>query len=209
MADSESSPASFSRQVLSKAWFSTWKFFEDMGRDAALFTISVVGGGIVYYTLHGLPAELEQIVEALIFTVGPVVVLWLLLFTWHLWLSPAALLYEQAKSLTAQKRSPGNARLVSAIAPKPVNWSVWKKLDTYTLAELASILAKRDPGGSGGSSEEHAFKQLLSQETYQDRLPIATRETDFKGETTDGSQVLREEAIKWADAQGFDLSHIK
>lgn len=93
---------SFGRLVLARAWFAAWAFFESKTKDAVLFVSFLVVGGVAYYCLFGLPATKDQIVPVLIFTVGPMVALWLLLFVWHLWLAPAALAYQAAREALAR-----------------------------------------------------------------------------------------------------------
>jgi len=94
---------SFGRKVGRRAWVSAWLFFDAKPKHAATFVVLFIGGGIAYYWLYGLPAAWEQAVVILIFTVGPIVALWCLLFLWQMWLAPAALVYEQA--MQAERRS--------------------------------------------------------------------------------------------------------
>ncbi len=102
---------SFGRLVFNRAWYATWRFFGSAPRDIALFIFSTVGGFSAYYLFNGLPAALDQAMSVVAFTVGPLGILWLLLFAWHMWLAPMGLAYEAAKARTISVRPARSERL--------------------------------------------------------------------------------------------------
>src|SRR5438552_2885117 len=162
---------SFSKQVLSRAWFAAWQFFESKTRDAILFVFLFGSGAVAYYQLFGWPATKEQVVPVLIFTVGPIVGLWVLLFLWHMWLAPAALAYEAAKETAQARNEAALPRRVAARQEKPVNWLPWKQMDHYTIRDFAAILSKEDPVSIGSSHEKQAWFNLLIDEARRGKLP--------------------------------------
>jgi len=202
----------FGQQVGRRAWFSAWAFFESRTRDAVLFTVIVAIGGGTYYKLYGWPAAWEQIVSILIFTVGPIVALWLLLFLWHLWLAPTALAYEAAREAVQFTSLPDD--YVPLSTRPAVNWAPWQRRTKYNLLELASILAKVEPSGSTGSdSEEASYLELLKEETTTGRLRFQRnrRAEDYYQPDVWPTffDVEKVDAMKWAESKGFDLSHIQ
>jgi hypothetical protein len=103
----------FGRQVFRRAWSSAWAFFGSWQRDAGLFVFFTVVGGVPYYWRHGWPDTWSDTLDAVLSVAAPAIVLWLLLFVWHLWLAPSAIAYEAAKA----RSNAGN--VVPAGPPKP------------------------------------------------------------------------------------------
>jgi hypothetical protein len=99
---------------------------------------------------------------------------------------------------------------------QPVNWAIWKEMPTYTIAQLAAILAKLDPMALRSSPDKEAYEILLLQELKAKRL-IHIRE--MKGSPYGSGEypkpidrttpIKREDAIAWAESKGYDVSHIK
>jgi len=204
MADSKPEP-SFGWLVFGKAISDTVQFLRYTARDIALGAISLLLGGVLAYLFVGKADTVREFVFIGAFTFAPAGIVMFAVFLWHLWLAPAALAYEAVK--VASLRTVSDVPF--KIPERKINWSIWKKLDTFTVAEMASILAKRDPAAGSSSNEEYSFKQLLLQDIWQSKLPVFERVTNSSGGPADETQVLRTAAIKWADKNGFDVSHIK
>jgi hypothetical protein len=160
----EDKEQTFGRTVINRAWFEAWLFFESKTRDAILFAILFAAGGVVYYRLYGWPATKEQVVPVLIFTVGPIVGLWMLLFVWHLWLAPSALAYEEARKAFLEQKTDRASGLPRPTPIPAINWAPWKHRGEFSLYEFAKILAKIDPAGQSLSTEGSAYIRLLLEE---------------------------------------------
>jgi hypothetical protein len=203
---------SFGRLVVYRAWFAAWQFFESKLRDAILFAGTLFVGGVAYYLLYGLPATEEQIVPVLIFTVGPIVGLWLLLFIWHLWLAPSALIYEAARKAALTSGPPANLPAPTKAPPPDVNWAIWKQRNSYNLNEFAGLLAKDDPSHDPSTPQARSFLRLAQDDAMNGKLTVVRDRNAHHSYLPDLHpyyfDVPRPEAIKWAAAKGFDISHI-
>lgn len=204
----EGSDISFARLVINRAWFSAWAFFESKVRDAILFAVLFATGGGAYYRLYGWPAAKEQIVPVIIFTVGPMVALWMVLFIWYLWLAPSALAYEAAMA----RPSTSSSNVPPPVLEKQINWAVWKQRSAYSLIEFSSILAKELPTGSTEEASSAAFLKLLQEDAMNRRLPIVkdrNAESYFQPDTWPAYfSVKRADALSWANDKGFDVTHV-
>ena len=153
--------------------------------------------------------------ENMIHVAAPVVLLWLLLFVWHLWLAPAALAYETAREAVIAKRSDGNASAVRAPSMprvKPINWAVWKERQSYNLIELAAILGQIDPSNVNEEKTDKAYLKLLQEDAMNRKLPVKGDRNAESYQMPDlwpsYFTVAKTDAIKWAADKHFDLSHI-
>lgn len=197
--------------VARKAWFAAWRFFEKKPRDAILFLVFIAAGGFVYYKLYGLPATKEQIVPVLIFTVGPIVALWVAIFIWHLWLAPFAILYEEFRANSIMQ--PSDKPLIPAKLA-PINWAIWKQRSEYSIYEFAKILSRTDPGSQSMSTEGSSYARLLSEEMKNKKLKYIPE----YGYSLDGSRfqkaigyetyIKRDDALQWAVAKNFSVDHV-
>jgi hypothetical protein len=211
MAEGNSDP-SFSWLVLKRAWFGALGFFESWQRDLVAFFFSFGIGEAIFYRTHGWPATWSDGMDNLIHLVTPVVVLWVLLFVWHLWLAPAALAYEAARQSVTHPKSKKFSDNIGTTPPKPeVNWAIWKQRSNYRLTELASILAKIDPNGND-TPESEGFLDLLKEDAMARRLPCRPNrlaESRYQPDLYPASfDVQKTDALKWAAEKGFDLSHV-
>lgn len=207
----EGSEPSFGWLVFRRAWFGALGFFESWRRDLLAASVSFAVGESIYYRTHGLPATWADGVDNLIHLLAPVVVLWALLFVWHLWLAPSALAYEAArKAAAAAPVAPIGSEQTRR--PRVINWAIWKQRDKFTLSEFASVLAKVDPSKPGNDADRDAMLKLIQEDAMarkfpliKDRLAGAYCQPDLY--PLDFS-IKKEDAIKWASQRGFDVSHI-
>ncbi len=219
MAD-EQNDSSFGRQVFDRAWFGAWNFFGSRMRDIAIFGASLVFSGLLTWFLFDLNETWAQVMSVLIFTVAPAVAIWLLLFLWHFWLAPSAIAYEAARKAYAQNPEQKNRNFSVRIgAGPPVNWAIWKQRNSISLMEFAAILAKNDPGTIPDNPEntrpgdERNFLRLLQEEAGRNAIP--TRPNQYAERFYTPAlypgyfDVQRADAIKWAEAKGFDVAHFK
>jgi hypothetical protein len=210
MAGGESS---FSKQVLSRAWFAAWGFFDSWKRDLVLFAASLVVGGGYYLQDHGWPKDVWGAMDAIIHAAAPAVIIWLGLFLWHLWLAPSALAYQAAKEAISEAHAARPAAPRPVKPEKGINWAVWKQRSTYTLIEFAAILAKADPGSNLENSEQKSFSKLLIEDAMGRKLPVQRGRNAEDWYSPDIYPtyfiITRGDALKWAEAKGFDVSHIR
>jgi len=212
----EDTEPSFGKLVGLRAWWAAWKFFEDVRHDIALGAIAIFLAAYQQYTSHGLSVSLRGAGEAVVAFLLPFVIVWLLLFIWHLWLAPAALAYEamrkaahDAATVIAQRAS---APAKGVREPPKVNWAVWRLMDSYTLKEFSSILVKRDPKAGGNTNEEYSFQQLVGAQIIKGNV-LGARLVRYSFSPydvdPDDTTVTRLGGIAWAEANNFDVSHIK
>jgi hypothetical protein len=132
----------------------------------------------------------------------------LLLFIFHLWLAPSALIYEAAKSLSA-------GRAPTPPPPtKPINWLVWRQRQRYEVQEFAAILARNDPVSALLPNEQASFQKLILEQLKTNKLSyIEGYGENYSGRYELGidefTEIEKDVAIKWAEARGFDVSHVK
>lgn len=200
----EEQERSFESKVIRRAWFAAWRFFEATPRKAIVYLVLVAVGAVAYYVLHGVPATKEQLVPVFYFTIGPLMALWALLFIWHLWLAPAGLAYEAARQAEEAIR-------VSRPPPIPaVDWAPWKLRINYTLPELAAILAKEDPNSQETSKRAGYLNLVVEAADAGNIFPLMLEpHANPYATVPPGSYIVsREGALRWAQANGFDVSHI-
>jgi len=96
------------------------------------------------------------------FTLAPAGIIMFAVFSWHLWLSPAALAYESAKAAMAVAISP-------TIVPQPkygestrTDWAPWKLMPAFQIEQLAKIIALDDPANYGElTTAAYSYRQLI------------------------------------------------
>jgi hypothetical protein len=204
MTDTEE--PSFDRLVLSRAWFSAWQFFESWRRDIGVFLFSLVVGGGVFWKLHGWPGAWSDAVDVLIHVAAPAVVLWGLLFFWHLWLTPSALAYEAIKSPQFFPAT-SNRKI-----PQP-NWEIWKKVPNYSFEQFAAILARKNPSAAHTMEGDEYLNLMIADAKagelfYQVEYGAGVFQ-DQPFPPNPDSIIPRPVAIKWAEEKQFDVSYIK
>lgn len=192
------------------AWTSAWSFFGSKVRDAIIFVVLLSVGGAAYYRLYGLPATQDQVIPVLIFTVGPMVGLWMLLFLGHLWMAPYALIYEVVNQRGTLKQP--------ELSSNPVNWNVWKRRERYSIYEFAKILAKDEPASQEMTQAASTYARLMLEAVELDKLKYVARHTetyniDFERirkeiEPDYHTEISRNAALEWAASNSFVVDHI-
>jgi hypothetical protein len=214
----ETKPATFEWQVISRAWFSAWQFFESWRRDIGVFVFSFVVGEWLFFRVHGWPDTWKDAMDNLIHIVAPAVAIWILLFVWHLWLAPSALVYEAFRKAYSERRPDIASRLPGPTLPPPINWAPWKVRGEYSLYEFAKILAKTDPAAQAMNTEGSAFIRLLLEEInagnleYIPRFDYRTdgvRMTKYELDADYDTCVKREVALAWAATKRFPIDHVR
>ncbi len=208
----EGSEPSFGWLVLTRAWFGAWAFFDSWKRDLVVFVVSFAAGEATYYRLHGLPATWRDGLDNLIHLAAPVVIIWLLLFAWHLWLAPSALAYEAARKAATTKAAPPSEP--KQVAPVPaINWAIWKQRSSYNLKEFAAILAKFEPTSDRDPPEKASYLRLITQDAMSRRLHVTPNNLAESHQTPDlwpeCFDVPKAAAVAWAEGKTFDVTHIK
>jgi hypothetical protein len=143
----EGGKPSFGRLVIKRAWFSAWEFFDSWKRDTVLACASIVVGEVSYYRQHGLPATVLDLVYNALHLVAPLAIVWGILFLWHFWLAPYALVYEAARASAAKPST--------VTAPQPQKkktlreaLGAWAHVDRFKVSDAACLWAGFLPGGS-------------------------------------------------------------
>jgi hypothetical protein len=213
MADDQE--PSFGWLVLRKAVADTKEFFGSTTRDVAMGAFLAVLGFANYWRRYGLPAVRDEFLSAFYSTFEPLLIVVAMVFVWHLWLAPAAIAYEAARTAFKQRNTTSKQPPQPKTQP-PVKWAIWKQMERYKAQEFAAILAKNDPASSMSSTEQEAFLRLIIEQmrtkalSYvrrysQDYLSGGTEEID----PNEFTEIKRIDAIKWAQSRDFDVSHIK
>ncbi len=165
---------------------------------------------------HGWPDTWKDAMDNLIHIAAPAVAIWVLLFIWHLWLAPSALVYEALKEAQSFAKGPPLPAEVLK-REKPINWAIWKQRPTFTLKEFANILARAEPTSNLGT-EATAFVRLIGDDIAQKVLACQFTQTKYSGYTMGNFppaqyphmyKLQKEAAIKWAKSKNFDVSSIK
>jgi hypothetical protein len=201
----------FSSLVFGKAISETRQFFGSKPRDLALATVSIATGFGLYWYFQGWPVAMEQFASVAAFTLAPLGLVLLAVFFWNLWLAPAALAYEAAKAISTHQ-SIEEIRLETSMY-ESVNWAIWKQRSSYRITEFASILAEIDPN-TLDTAEVKAFLSLLKEEVSGGKLKAARRKGFETGqysvmESPSVYEISKSNALAWAKAKNFDVSHIE
>lgn len=211
----------FGQVVLGRAWWSSWRFFEDVWNDLRVGAVAILLTIYQHYQAHGFSVSLEDGWSAVVTFLIPFVAVWALLFVWHLWLAPAALAYEAAKEASEAAKArptPPAQRNNEPQAPthKPINWSIWKQMDTYSVRQFAAILANEDPASGISSTETSAFLKIIRDDIDAGRLPyikeygISFEGRRFEKSVNNDTEIKKAHAIAWADAHdNFNVSRVR
>ncbi len=211
MDDGKNTP-SFERQVLARAWFGAWAFFESWRRDIGVFVFSLVVGGWAFWKVHGWHAAWSDAMDVLIHVAAPAVILWLLLFVWHVWLAPSAIVYEELRK--AQTAAPIEK---AGSGQKPTNWGIWRQMDFWTIKQFSAILARDDPALTKMGTEQSAFFRLIIADVKANKLPhikemvqsVWGNQGTYERPIDVDTKIRKADAIRWAKAHdGFDTSHV-
>lgn len=206
---------SFSRLVVFRALKNTWAIFGHRIFDGSLGLASFGIGGAIFWRMFGLGAVTEQLAIFAAFVLAPFAIFTVAAFVWHLIIAPAELIFERiaqnhAAALGAARQSPLEQ---PAKAPKPVNWSIWKHRKVLSVHEFSHVLANIDPVGSRDSPESVAFSELIVEDIKANRLQyihktIGSYHGSYDRPVDTMTETNRDDAIKWAQDKGFDVSHI-
>lgn len=202
---------SFGRLVFGRAISDTARFFKYTRRDLILGAITVLLGGTLAYLFVGKADTMKELAFIAAFTLAPAGILMIAVFAWHLWLAPAAIAYEAALKALMRDNPPSTADAT----PKPptVNWEIWKHRSALNLVEFAAILAKTNPASSVSPLEKDEFLRLIKEDAMASKLPVWRDRYAEGHEQPDlwpaNFDVTKADAMKWAEAKGFDVSHIK
>lgn len=138
--------------VFSKAFHDTFD-----GRAARTLFFIIVGSALSYGVVRlwlgpgEAMLEIPYIVAGVVGAVGPLT----LLFLWNLACAP----YRVEKEAHAQTKT--YLSDLEDKSPKPIDWSVWRNRDQYTLKEAASIMAGQEPSDEGLRAAPYAYAQEL------------------------------------------------
>lgn len=198
---------SFGRQVVRRAWFASWSFFADRRHDVGLGVLGVLLAAYQRFTIRGISTSLPDLGMDCVSVLAPFVVVWALLFVWHFWLGPAAIVYEVVKTAYQQ---PLRAAKAKQLPDEPINWTTWKHRSKFTAYELAAVLTMRDPISGGSSRNETALLRLITEQMNSGKLAYIAKAGRSHNYQADGSdEILRSRAIEWAKSKGYPVGHIE
>ena len=179
--------------------------------DALVGVPSALVGGAIFLVFYSWNAMTKEIFTFVAFVLAPAGIFFVCAFLWNLFLASDELLYESIKSVQVRVAGgPSRADL------PVVNWSIWKQMPKFTVAEFAAILARRDPAVSRSNSEQQGYLRLIFEDIQAEKLRyvVEYRERPYTDERyeralDEDSSLLREIALKWAHEKGIDVSHIE
>ncbi len=102
-----------------------------------------------------------------------------------------------------------------SLPDEKIDWNLWKQMDKYTARELPRILAKIEPTDSQISDRAKAIQRLLFEHLKEKKIPyIETyfemdRGTRMEKPVSFDTEIKRPDALKWAETNSIDISHIK
>jgi hypothetical protein len=200
----------FSRLVLRRAWRNTWWLLKDRTIDVAIGGASVVVGAAIFLRVYGWDEMTKEVVTFLAFALAPAGLFLVFAFLWNLCLASDELVYEAISGL-----APTTATLQIKSPPQPVNWGIWKKRTRYAVDQFAAILAKLEPMAAASPAEKASFRELILEAIKEKELEYV-REfyIDFTGhkvqrDISEDTEIKKEDAIAWAEDNGFSVDHVK
>ncbi len=201
---------SFGRQVVRRAWFASWKFFEDRRHDIGLGFLGVLLAAYQRFTIRGISTSLPDLGMDCVSILAPFVVMWALLFVWHFWLAPSAMVYDASRRVAESIAEASRPQKES----RPINWAPWKHRTHYTLYEFAKILSKTDPAAQALNTEGSSYLRLLI-EAMKNRaikyVPLSNEPPleRYLKYTDANNRGERDDLLWWAESKGFPTDHIK
>ena len=181
-------------------------------------SILLCGGRmVVIQRFMGWPDTWKDAMDNLIHIAAPAVAIWVLLFIWHLWLAPSALVYEALKEAQSFAKGPPLPAEVLK-REKPINWAIWKQRPTFTLKEFADVLRACGTYQQFGNRSDRFCSTDTGDDIAQKVLACQFTQTKYSGYTMGNFppaqyphmyKLQKEAAIKWAKSKNFDVSSIK
>jgi hypothetical protein len=187
----------FTRLILMKAACNTANLIRSRSSGFVFLIASAATGSLLYWWLHGFPEDSGEAFRFALFVVATFLVFIIIAFAWFFVIAPNELTYEAVRAALEEAAQASEEM-------NPINWEVWRRRSRYTPAELACILAEREPSAAvlPQPAEQLAYKQLIWEEINEGKLAC-------EGSLPAGPKIEKATAISWAEAQGFDVSHIK
>lgn len=198
----EEGEPSFSRLVFGKAVSDTARFLAYTKRDLIFGVITVaLGAGLAWYFV-GKADTMKEMVFFAAFTVAPAGIVMIAVFIWHLWLAPAALAYEVYKGGSA-----------SAVGPDPeVNLTPMRLRAVWDVPSFAEVLRAVDPKARTPGHRFSYKVTILDALKHRGLKYIRVASHRVQGgyyPPSDSSEIAKEDAIEWAEKNGFDMSKVK
>lgn len=147
-----------------------------------------------------------------------------LLFLWYLWLAPYELALEaleEAKAAAASRpllptlAPPAVPASVTQPAPKKYNFTPFKITDRLNGYDLARVLAAIDAGGNvGDAASQVGFEKAVRAAMETKSLILVPEQSAgtmglYDAPISLAREVLKNSAIKWGEAKGFNMDPIK
>lgn len=186
---------SFTRLIFIKAACNTANLIRSRSSGFVFLIASAATGSLLYWRLYGFPEDSGDALRFALFVLATFLVFIIIAFAWFFVIAPNELTYETVRAALEE---------AAQASEEPVNWEVWRRRSRYTPSELACILAEREPSAAllPQPAEQLAYKQLIWEEINEGKLAC-------EGSLPAGPKIEKATAISWAEAKGFDLSHIK